>query len=158
MKPAPTRVFAASEVPETNATSYPPQFRPGVEKRHVRRLGNHAGLQNFGVNLVRIEPGGISSQRHWHTKQDEFVYMVEGELVLETDSGPRVLTAGMCAGFPAANGDGHRLVNRSTSDAVFLVVGDRLPGDEADYPDIDMQFRRASDGQMRFTRKGGTPY
>jgi uncharacterized cupin superfamily protein len=158
VKPGKTRIFTPSEVAESNATRYPEAFRAGVEKRHVRRLADHAGLQNFGVNLVRMEPGAISSQRHWHTKQDEFVYMLEGELVLETDAGPQVLKPGMCAGFPAASGDGHRLVNRSPRDAVFLVVGDRLPGDQADYPDIDMQFRRMSDGAMKFTRKDGTPY
>ena len=155
---APTKVFATADVPESNRTGYPPQFQAGVEKRHARRLADHAGLTNFGVNLVRMEPGAISSQRHWHTKSDEFVYMVEGELVLETNAGAQVLKAGMCAGFPAGNGDGHRLVNRSGHDATFLVVGDRLPGDEAAYPDIDMLFGRGPDGRNRFTRKDGTPY
>lgn len=153
-----TRIFDAREVPETNATRYPQQFRPGVEKRHFRRLGDHAGLTNYGVNLVRMEPGAISSQRHWHSKQDELVYMLEGELVLETDAGERILKPGMCAGFPANNGDGHRLLNRSSREATFLVVGDRLPGDEVDYPDIDMLLRRGPDGAARFVRKDGTPY
>ncbi len=158
MTAAKTRIFQAREVPETNATRYPAPFRPGVEKRHSRRLGDHAGLVNYGVNLVRMEPGAISSQRHWHSRQDEFVYMLEGEVVLETDAGSQILTPGMCAAFPANNGDGHRLVNRSAREAHYLVVGDRLPGDEVDYSDIDMLLRHGPDGATRFVRKDGTPY
>jgi len=153
-----TRVFRTADVAEDNSTRYPPAFRPGVEKRHARRLGDHGGLTNFGVNLVRVEPGGISSQRHWHTKQDEFVMVLEGELVLVTDAGERSVGPGDCATFPAGSRDGHRFVNRSARDAVFLVVGDRLPGDEAEYPDVDLAFRAGPGRVNRFTRKDGTPY
>jgi uncharacterized cupin superfamily protein len=155
-----TRIFAASEVAEVNTTSYPAPFRAGTEKRHSRRLGAHGGLTHFGVNLVRVEPGGISSQRHWHSKADEFVMLLEGELVLETDSGARTLGPGMCAAFPAGSGDGHRFVNRSSRDATFVVVGDRspVPGDEVDYPDIDMVLRPGPDGRNVFRRRDGTEW
>ena len=153
-----TKVFRAADVAESNATRYPPSFRLGVEKRHARRLGDHGGLTNFGVNLVRMEQGAISSQRHWHTKQDEFVMVLEGELVLQTDAGERAVGPGDYAAFPAGSRDGHRLVNRSARDAVFLVVGDRLPGDEAEYPDIDLAHRTGPGRVNRFTRKDGTPY
>jgi uncharacterized cupin superfamily protein len=116
------------------------------------------GLKNFGVNLTRIVPGGQSAARHAHTKQDEFVWVLEGEATLETDAGAQVLTAGQCAGFPAGTGDAHRFVNRSDRDVVLLVVGDRSAGDTVAYPDIDLDGRLDADGRFQFTHKDGTPY
>jgi len=123
-----------------------------------RQLGDHAKLSNFGVNLTRIVPGGQSSHRHAHTRQDEFIYVLQGEVVLETNAGAEVLQAGMCAGFPAGTGNAHRFVNRSAADVVLLVVGDRTGGDEVIYPDIDMHGRMGPDGKYSFTHKDGTPY
>ncbi len=143
-------------VPESNATSYPEPYRAENQRRWNRRLGDHAGLANFGVNLTRIVPGGQSSCRHWHSRQDEFVYVLVGEVVLETDAGEEVLRPGMCAGFPAGTPDGHRFLNRSSADALLLVVGDRTSGDEVGYPDIDMHGRLGPDGRYRYTRKDGT--
>ena len=150
--------FDPLSVPESNASTYPEPYRPLNQRRWNRRLGNHAGLTNFGVNLTRIAPGGQSSCRHWHTRQDEFVYVLSGEVVLETDAGEQVLRPGMCAGFPAGAADGHRFVNRGEGDVLLLVVGDRTEGDEVDYPDIDMRGRMGPDGRYHFTRKDGTPF
>lgn len=152
------RGFDPLGVPESNASTYPEQYRPLEERRWFRRLGNRAGLTNFGVNLTRIEPGGQSSCRHWHTRQDEFVYVLSGEVVLETEAGEQVLRAGMCAGFPAGVPDGHRFVNRGAGDALLLVVGDRTAGDDVHYPDIDLRGRMEPDGTHRFTRKDGSPF
>jgi uncharacterized cupin superfamily protein len=138
---------------ESNATSYPEPYRAENQRRWNRRLGDHAGIGNFGVNLTRIVPGGQSSSRHWHSRQDEFIYVLSGEVVLETDAGEEILRAGMCAGFPAGTRDGHRFLNRSAADVVLLVVGDRTAEDEVGYSDIDMHGRMGPDGRYRFTRK-----
>ncbi len=143
---------------ESNASSYPEPFRTDNQRRWNRRLGDHAGLKNFGVNLTRIVPGGQSSHRHAHLRQDEFIYVLQGEVQLETNAGIETLRAGMCAGFPAGTGNAHRFVNRSSGDVLLLVVGDRTAGDEAEYPDIDMHARMDADGKFRFTHKDGTPY
>jgi uncharacterized cupin superfamily protein len=145
-------------LPESNATGYPEPFRAANQQRWNRRLGNHAGLTNFGVNLTRIVPGAQSSARHAHSKQDEFMYILEGEVDLETDAGVETLRAGMCAGFPAGTGNAHRFVNRSAQDVLLLVVGDRTAGDEVSHPDIDMHLREGADGRHVFFRKDGTPY
>jgi uncharacterized cupin superfamily protein len=150
--------FDPRDVAESNVTSYPEPFRAENQRRYNRRLGDHAGLRNFGVSLTRIMPGGQSSHRHAHTRQDEFVYVLEGEVILETDSGAQVLGAGTCAGFPSGSGDAHRFLNRSSADALLLVVGDRTADDEISYPDIDMHGRLGVDGKYRFTRKNGTPF
>lgn len=150
--------FDPFSLPESNATGYPEPFRAANMLRWNRRLGNHAGLTNFGVNLTRIAPGGQSSARHAHTKQDEFIWVLEGEVVLETNAGPETLRAGMCAGFPAGTGNAHRFVNRSDAGVLLLVVGDRTPGDEGHYPDIDLHAAMGPDGKFRFTRKDGTEY
>ena len=152
------KVFDPLELPESNATSYPEPHRADNQRRWNRRLGDHAGLKNFGVNFTRIVPGGQSSSRHWHSRQDEFVYVLEGEVVLETDAGEENLRSGMCAGFPAGTRDGHRFLNRSSTDVLLLVVGDRTPGDEAGYPDIDMHAVMGPDGRYRFARKDGTGF
>ena len=150
--------FDPSDVPESNASSYPEPLRGPNLHRYNRRLGNHAGLRNYGVNLTRVVPGGQSSYRHAHSHQDEFVYVIEGEVVLETDAGAQTLTTGMCAGFPAGTGDAHRFVNRSAADVVLLVVGDRTTGDEVTYPDVDLHGCSDDSGIFRFTHKDGTPY
>ena len=150
--------FDPLALPESNATSYPEPFRTLNQQRWNRRLGDHAGLRNFGVNLVRIVPGGQSSSRHAHAKQDEFIYVLSGTVQLETDAGLETLSAGMCAGFPAGTGNAHRFVNRSAEDVLLLVVGDRTAGDEVSYPDADMHGRMGADGRYVFSRKDGTPY
>lgn len=125
--------------------------------RSKRALGEALGLRNFGVNLVHLEPGAASALRHWHTRQDEFIYVLEGELTLVTDAGPQLLKAGMCAGFPAGKADGHHLINRSPQPAVYLEVGDRLPGDDVYYPDVDL-MARSNRPAYEFLHKDGTPY
>ncbi len=153
-----TNVFEMSSVPETTGSSYPDELKYITDKRFVRRLTAPAGLTNFGVNLVRLPPGGQSSWRHAHSAQDEFVYMMEGELVLTTNAGDQTVTAGACIGFPAGTGDAHCFVNRSASDATFLVIGDRSAGDSVTYPDVDLKAELDDNGALRFTRKDGTPY
>ncbi len=144
-------------VPSNNSTSYPEPYRALVVGRHKKRLGDALGLKNFGANLVRLEPGAGSAQRHWHSTEDEFVWVVEGELVLISDGGEQTLRAGHAAGFPAGVRDGHHLVNRTDRDAVFLVVGDRHEDDEVGYPDIDLHYGSV-DGQWVFLHKDGTPW
>jgi uncharacterized cupin superfamily protein len=139
------------------ASSYPERFRARVAGRDKRPLGELFGLSNFGVNLTRLAPGAESALRHAHTKQDEFVYILEGRPTLITDSGETLLEPGMCAGFKAGTGDGHHLVNRSAADVLYLEIGDRTPGDSATYPDDDMQAVHGADG-WRFLRKDGTSY
>ena len=150
--------FDPLAVPESNATSYPEPYRAANLKRFNRRVGDHAGLKNFGVNLTRIEPGGQSSHRHAHLTQDEFVYVLAGEVTLETDAGKEVLRAGACAGFPCGSGNAHRFVNNSPADVLLLVIGDRSGGDEVTYPEIDMHGKLGEDGRYRFMRKDGTPF
>jgi uncharacterized cupin superfamily protein len=143
-------------VPGRRGTIYPDQFKPRVAGREKRQLGNALGLENFGVNLVKLEPGAQSALRHWHTQQDEFVWVLEGEVTLVSDAGAQVLTPGMCAGFPKGKPDGHHLINRSTADAWYLEVGDRSPGDRATYPDDDLAALFTP--TYRVSKKDGTPY
>ena len=147
----------AMSIEPVRGSDYPDPFKPAFAARERRRLGDAFGLANFGVNLLRIPPGCASSQRHWHKRQDEFVYVVAGELVLITDAGEQSLTAGMAAGFPAGRPDGHQLVNRSGRDALVIEIGDRTPGDEVDYSDIDMMVRWVG-GEERYLHKDGTLY
>jgi uncharacterized cupin superfamily protein len=146
-----------STVSEVNATGYPAPFRALVAGRFRRRLGDAVGLRAFGVNLTRLDPGSASAQRHWHEREDEFVYVLEGEVVLISDAGEQVLKAGMAAGFPAGVPDGHHVVNRSRTPALILEIGDRPAGDRGYYPDIDLAFQEGP-GSTRFTRKDGTPW
>jgi uncharacterized cupin superfamily protein len=150
--------FDPLSLPETNTSNYPEPWGTLAKKRWTRRLGNYAGLKNFGVNITRLEPGGVSSQRHAHAKQDEFIYVLKGTVVLETDAGPETLDAGMCAGFPAGTGNAHRFVNNTQSDVLLLVIGDRTPGESANYPDIDLQLVTGPDGKYRYLHRDGTPY
>jgi uncharacterized cupin superfamily protein len=143
---APTRIGAG----------YPPPYDAPCLGRHRSKLGDAAGLTQFGVNLLRLPPGQWSSQRHWHTAEDEFVWVVEGEVVLVTDEGEQTLRAGDCAGFPAGVPNGHQIQNRSGSEARLLEVGSRRPGDDGcDYPDIDLTLR---DGESQYRHRDGSPY
>jgi len=149
--------FDPGVVAESNFTSYPELHRAANQMRYNRRLGDHAGLRNFGVNLTRIVPGGQSSYRHAHSRQGEFVLVLEGEVVLQTNDGEQTLKPGMCAGFPAGSGDAHRFVNRSATDAKLLVIGDRSSGDEITYPDVDMHAVLSPEGIYRYRTKSGEP-
>ena len=137
-------------------SDYPPPFDASCRDRERKRLGDAAGLSQFGVNLLRLPPGTWSSQRHWQIASDEFVYVVSGEVVLVTDAGEERLGAGDAAGFKAGIPDGHHLQNRSTSEALVLEVGTRLPGDGCYYSDIDMMI--VDDSPDGYTRRDGSPY
>lgn len=125
-------------------SSYPAPHDQPCRRRERKRLGDAAGLTQFGVNLLRLPPGTWSSQRHWHTQEDEFVFVIQGEVVLRTDDGEEVLRAGECAGFKANEPNGHHLQNRSNRDAVLLEVGGRSAIDEVRYSDVDMMWTEAS--------------
>lgn len=153
----PTAVFDPFDVPGVAGSRYPAQFARTTAARLKRRLGDHGGLRNFGVNLVTLPPGAASALRHHHSRQDEFIYIVSGAPTLVTDSGPRVLEAGLCAAFPAGNGDGHMLRNETDTDVVYLEVGDRGPGDKVVYPDEDLIGTSAA-GAFAFTDRKGVPY
>jgi uncharacterized cupin superfamily protein len=148
-----------SKAPEGSGTRYPPPFDEPCRKRAWRRLGDAAGLTQFGVNLVRLAPGVWTAQRHWHSHEDEFVYVLEGQVVLVTDAGDETMRPGDCAGFKAGVRDGHCFQNRSDADAVLLVVGTRNDEDHGEYSDIDMVFNAGRySGKGGFRRKDGTPY
>lgn len=153
----PVALPCTSIPPRSKKTVYPEPFASQMERREKRQLGDFFGLKNFGVNLTRIEPGGKSALFHRHTKQDEFIYVVEGTPTLVTDSGETLLEPEMCAGFPAG-GTAHQLVNRSDRPVVYLEVGDRTPGDEATYPNDDLKATQSPSGEWLFTHKNGTPY
>jgi len=145
-----------NSVPVVTGSRYPAPFDVPCAARSRQRLGDAAGLTDFGVNLLRLPPGVWSSQRHWHTAEDEFLYVLEGEVVLVTDAGEQILNAGDCAGFKAGAPDGHQLQNRSQREAVLLEVGSRKAADdEVDYPDIDLRFLKGRGG---FSHKDGKPY
>ena len=162
MKPAspksPAAVRAIDVPPRARPSSYPEPFAARVLGREKRALGDVFGLQSFGVNLTRLAPGAISALRHAHTKQDEFVYILEGHPTLVTDAGETELGPGMCAGFKGGTGDGHHLQNRTNGEVLYLEIGDRLPGDSATYPDDDLQAVMGSDGKWRFLHKDGSAY
>jgi uncharacterized cupin superfamily protein len=138
-------------------TGYPPPFDRVVAGRERKRLGNAAGLDQFGVNLTTLGPGASSSLRHWHEKEDELIYMLEGEVVLIENGGETVLRAGDAAAFKANSRDGHHLVNRTTHNAVYLEIGTRSRHERVEYPDVDLIAVRDEKG-MRFTHKNGDPY
>jgi uncharacterized cupin superfamily protein len=138
-------------------TFYPPPFDLPCRARELRKLSDEAGLTQFGVNLLRLPPNQWSSQRHWHTKTDEFVYVLSGEVVLVTDKGEEVLRAGDAAGFKAGDANGHCLQNRSNEDALVLQVGTRISDDGAYYPDIDLVYPPEGKPAI-YTRRDGTPY
>src|SRR5437660_9971998 len=127
-------------VEEVRGSTYPEPFKARMGDRVKRRLGEACGLTQFGVNLVTLGPGGQSALRHWHTHEDEFVYVLSGELVLVTNAGDQLLAAGMCAGYPANRADAHHFVNRSTRPAQYLEVGGRVEADNSHYPDDDLMW------------------
>jgi uncharacterized cupin superfamily protein len=139
------------------ATGYPEPFRAAVAGRLRQRLGNVVGLEQFGVNLTRLKPCAQSSMRHWHAAEDEFVFILEGTLVLCEDDGETILRPGDAAGFKAGVPNGHCLINRSMQDAVFLEIGTRAAREQADYPDIDLRVRKDENG-VTYMRKSGEPY
>jgi uncharacterized cupin superfamily protein len=146
----------ASAAQTVVGSRYPAPFDEPCASRLRKCVGDAAGLTQFGVNLTRLPPGCWSSQRHWHTAEDEFILVVAGEVVLVTDSGEEILRQGECAGFKAGSADGHHLQNRSQREAVILEVGTRQPDqDEVFYSDIDMQVLKGRGG---FVRKNGEPY
>jgi uncharacterized cupin superfamily protein len=141
--------------PVMTGTTYPPPYDEPCRIRQRTRLGNAAGLTQFGVNLLRLPPGAWSAQRHWHVGEDEFIYVLSGEVVLVTDAGDEVLRAGDCAGFKAGDENGHCLQNRSNIDATVLEVGSRAPGgDTVYYPECDLV---AVPGGS-YTKRDSTPY
>ncbi len=157
-KPAPPVAVVASEVaPRPRPSAYPAPFMPRVAGREKRQLGDVFGLKNFGVNLTRLAPNAQSALRHSHAKQDEFIYILEGTPTLITDEGRTPLRPGMCAGFRAGTGNAHHLVNETDRDVVYLEIGDRTPGESANYPDDDLALITV-DGKYRYTHKDGTPY
>jgi uncharacterized cupin superfamily protein len=153
----PIAIKASDAPPRTKPSNYPEPFFSRMARREKRPLGDLFGLKNFGVNLTRLAPGGESALLHRHSKQDEFVFILEGEPTLVTDAGEMTLSPGMCAGFPAQSA-AHQLVNRTDKDVVYLEVGDRTPGDEGSYPNDDIRAALGADGKWVFTHKDGRPY
>jgi uncharacterized cupin superfamily protein len=153
----PVAIVAATAPARTKPSNYPEPFASRMAGREKRPLGDLFGLTNFGVNLTRLAPKSVSSIRHAHTKQDEFIYILQGHPTLHTDEGLTRLSPGMCAGFKAGTGDGHRLINDTAEEVVYLEVGDRTPGDEGIYPDDDLEALLV-EGKWAFAHKDGTPY
>ncbi len=150
--------ITASEAPaRTKPSNYPEPFASRMAGRQKQPLGDLFGLKNFGVNLTRLAPHAASALRHAHSRQDEFIYILQGHPTLHTDEGLTRLAPGMCAGFKAGTGNGHRLLNETAEEVVYLEVGDRTPGDEGSYPDDDLKALLV-DGQWRFVHKDGSPY
>ena len=149
----------ASDVPlRAQASAYPEPFASRMAGRRKQVLGDRFGLTNFGVNRATLAPGATSALRHWHAVQDEFVYVLSGHPTLITDAGETRLEPGMCVGFKGGVANGHHLINRTDEDAVYLEVGDRLPGDAGFYPDDDLNARKDAGGTWRFEHKDGRPY
>jgi uncharacterized cupin superfamily protein len=151
-------LVAADAPPRAIQTTYPEPFAARVAGRLKRPLGDLFGLTTFGVNHTRLAPGAMSALRHVHSRQDEFVYVLEGRPTLIDDAGARELAPGMCVGFKAGNGNAHHLVNRSNADVVLIEVGDRSKGDDVEYPDDDIKYVRNADGTGQFVHKDGAPF
>lgn len=148
----------ATEAPvRTKPSNYPEPFASRMAGRQKHPLGDLFGLANFGVNLTRLAPNALSALRHAHSKQDEFIYILQGSPTLETDEGRINLAPGMCAGFRAGTGNAHHLVNETSEEVIYLEIGDRTPGDEGSYPDDDLKTVPV-EGRWQFTRTDGTPY
>jgi uncharacterized cupin superfamily protein len=150
-------ILAHAAPPRAKTSNYPPQFAGRVAGRLKRPLGDLFALKNFGVNLTTLAPGAASALFHRHSRQDEFIFMLEGALVLRTEDGEQELTPGMCFGFPAG-GTAHHLINRSATDATYLEIGDRAAGDAVSYPEDDLEAVLGPERKWIFTRKDGTPY
>ena len=146
------------QIQPRTGTGYPEPYRNNVVDRSKRALGDAFGLTRYGVNLVEVSPGTWSSQRHWHTHEDEFIYVVSGELILITDAGEQTLMPGMVAGFPAGDSNGHHLINKSNEPATYLEIGDRNPEDEVFYPDIDLLYKVNDEGEHEFANREGVRY
>ncbi|HAT29908.1 MAG TPA: cupin [Janthinobacterium sp.] len=157
MDTLPLAITAADAVVRAKASNYPQPFAAQMAGRRKQPLGESFGIKNFGMNRCTLPPGAVSALLHRHSRQDEMIYILEGEATLVTDEGETVMRAGMCTGF-AAGGRAHRLENRSGADVVLLEVGDRTAGDEASYPTDDLQAALAPDGSWRFAHKDGRPY
>jgi uncharacterized cupin superfamily protein len=153
----PVAIVAADAAPRARRSIYPAPFAMRVAGRTKRVLGDLFGLRSFGVNLTELAPGAISSLRHAHAVQDEFVFVLEGQPTLCTNQGRTVLAPGMCAGFRAGTGDAHHLVNETPARVVYLEIGVRRPGDRATYPDDDL-VAIATEAGWRFARKDGSPF
>jgi uncharacterized cupin superfamily protein len=143
-----------ADVPEKRGSIYPEPFRSRMGDRMKRRLGDACGLTRFGVNLVTLGPGGQSALRHWHTLEDEFVYVLTGEVVLVTNDGEQTLKPGMCAGYAGGTKDAHHFVNRSAAPATYLEIGDRTEGDNAFYPDDDLMWVEYENGVFAAHKDG----
>ena len=141
-----------------SSSGYPEPFRSGVLPREKRALGDALGLTRIGVNLTTLSPGKESSMLHHHTREDELVFVLEGEVVLRTEEGEQTLTAGTCAGFPAGVRSAHQLINRSDRPARYLEISNRDPEDTAEYPDVDLAYHKGPDGVAVFSRKDGSRY
>ena len=141
----------------TTPSNYPEEFAKRMLGRIKRPLGSLFDIGNFGVNLTTLSPGAVSALRHCHTKQEEFVFVLQGNPTLRTDEGDTLLSPGMCAGFSSGSGNAHQLINLSDKDAIYLEIGDRTPGDEVHYPDDDLQALLV-DGRWEFRRKNGTSF
>jgi len=150
-------ILALEVPPRTNPSLYPEVFASRMEGREKRQLGDFFGLSNFGINLTRLKPNAISALRHAHSKQDEFIYILQGYPTLKTNDGEIQLSPGMCNGFPADKDNAHNLVNLTSEDVLYLEIGDRTPEDEAVYPDDDIQAKLIDD-KWSFSHKNGTPY
>jgi uncharacterized cupin superfamily protein len=146
-----------AKLPVDSRTNYPPPYDRVVVGRERKRLGNAAGLDQFGVNLTTLKPGAASALRHWHAEEDELIFVLEGEVVLIENEGETVLEPGDAAGFKANNGNGHQLVNRSSRDVVYLEIGARSKHERVEYPDVDLMVIRDDKG-MRYTHRNGEPY
>lgn len=156
-KQPPVAVVAAEVPARSKPSVYPEPFASRMVGREKRQLGDVFGLANFGVNLTRLAPNAVSALRHSHSKQDEFIYVLQGRPTLHTDEGLRQLSPGMCAGFKAGTGNGHRLINQTDEDVVYLEIGDRSAGDEGSYSDDDLKALLV-EGKWMFTHRDGTPY
>lgn len=156
-KSIPVAVIADQMPPRSKRSIYPEPFASLMTGRVKTPLGDLFELNNFGVNLTRLSPNGMSALRHSHSKQDEFIYVLQGSPTLVTDEGRTLLHVGMCAGFKAGTGNGHQLVNESSEDALYLEIGDRTPEDEGCYPDDDLKAMLVN-GQWKFFHKDGSPY
>jgi uncharacterized cupin superfamily protein len=146
-----------AKVPVKSGSFYPAEFQAECQGREKQALGDAIGLTQFGVNIARIKPGAASALRHWHEQEDEFIYMLEGELVLAENGGEVVLKAGEAAGFKAGSGNAHRLINRGKSDAVYFEVGTRAKSERVHYPDVDLVMERDQKGR-RYLHRSGEPY
>jgi len=156
-KTYPIAIFAYEAPKRVRLSTYPEPFASRMAGRQKHPLGDLFGLTNFGVNLTRLQPNGISALRHTHSKQDEFVYILQGYPTLHSDEGMTRLSPGMCAGFKAGTRNAHRLINETLEEVIYLEIGDRTSGDEGTYPDDDLKVRLV-EGKWQYFHKNGTPY